>query len=744
MKNRNPVLTNLVSILCVLILTILLSSFASADYQAYKYCDLILSGGESPDQGINNWATSEKVAGLQLIDVDDDINVTFINETGTFPLYEDNNHGHSTSYPVVIPNWKKGDKIHIESYNAQCCGAFMGALYFNYNGTSERLFDGFWEYTQRLDEEIREKDPGEAHWKPDSQFAGGPSTFHSEDYTINFETGCIAPPNLTVWLEPDFFEKYTSNQEVNYSNIFPPVLNCTAYFKNASSDYPYDLDLNFTFTSSSSANPDKLLYNQTKSCQNKHTCTVILPEAEARNILPGETIKCEVSTTGSDNARKSDYITMPTFDLFIKKISPINVIEDVPLIANKPLMVRVWSFFTSNLVTNMDKDISINLISSLGDNQTISFKPMRDFDLETVKNNVRNNPSNPDKKDMDILLKVKKSEDSANFFNLTVPNSTITQINYISKVDEYEEINETDESNNFYYNPASPAYVQETDIIMITDIVMVELYNSKLKEYYHPGEEINPTISLLDDIYKQMYSQLSDLITVFPIPSYSQEILLEPTFRTKPEDFHLTPLFIDISYILGRRDLSEATDKEIVNIRDRIYRELQRLADRYSEYPQHINPVVVGFVSNKALSGADGYAKVGKNLFGVTVGYPNVVLLKLDAVPYTLAHEVAHLNFIDDSYSEGTFGKLSQNGWLLNQKTGESIHPIVNIWRSPEQTGDSILDMIGHPAYYDKTLFKEISIRHSFFDIMSDASISKSKIGITKEQYLTLMNNYKK
>lgn len=568
---------------------------------------------------------------------------------------------------------------------------------------------------------------------------------------------------LNVMLSPDFFSEpeFTQAEQVNYSQVFPPNLSCNISIGKFSllGNY-YVLDSNAEknlLVKFKKENTGQIIHTENSfSCSG--SCSLNIPEAASIIISPEDSISCEAQAVdNSIKAKESNIVNIPSFDLFIKNISAINVIEDVPLIVDKPLMVRVWAFFKSNLITNMDKDVDVKIKYHfpsfvLLQTKTIPFKPMKDFNLEDVKDNIRANPENPSEKNMTILRKVKSGNDSANFFNLPPPyyKAEGIHVQIIAEVDPDNLFNESYDSNDEPNDKTEVFDVEETREIKIL-YVSVELVD--IGPWYQTEEKkIRNTYTYPYETSFTFKNQLQFFEKVYPLVKYN--------IKTSPEKMRV---IVSTEWCWGDK-LEDVGLWRMGYIRDQIYSKLQKIAKEEKV------DIVVGFVDKRILRqevgklGVNGLTKPGLHWYDKWDGYNNVVLLGVDktGLETVMAHEIGHLNGLKDTNtklgnSSGN-GIPSHNGWLLEQRTGHNLEPRVNIWNDPDGNGNydpgrdaawvngKFWDLTNPGSYFNQNLPADVGVTEDIFlylDIMGNTNDEK-KVHMNKEQYEVLLNNYEK
>lgn len=574
----------------------------------------------------------------------------------------------------------------------------------------------------------------------------------------NFSSG-LCTPYLSVSLNAevngllvDDFSKLKDEYEINYSEIFPPKLICNASAGNykLNGDFiPPNNAVNLKFDFIDLGN-ERIIYSETSECRGN--CRVFLTEEKAKDIEPDDSIACKI--TSDSEEKQSNSIRMPRFYLFVDKIKAFNVIQDVPLVAGKPIGISVYAFFKSDVITNMDKEVLLRIrYSSPGNlvyNSEINFKPMKEFKIEEIKDRIRQNPENPDKRDMNTLERVKNAEDSANFFQLPVPK-------YEGQVSVATEINPDGDFKESFGNPDnfktgffSVAQTRKLRILPV-NLIFRDIdrnhtkTNKKGAVYSVRDNKISDNQNNSEYITREITARSMEFAeTLYPVSHENVEML--------------APVSVIIQRVtdsLGNE--KPVTNKDYVinsNLINKVYASLNNYARYYgADY-------AVGIAPGKAMATKEGHYKgvadtsskravilAGPDCFeNKSLCSDNEKIIS-SVEPSTLAHEFAHINgikagIISSDYSSSEIGIASSKGWVINQTSGEGIFPRMNIWFSPGEMvyASNFFDMYasGENKYY-KTKVNGPSMIAVVDLLMNSGGV----MHVYKEQYERLLNNYK-
>jgi hypothetical protein len=201
------------------------------------------------------------------------------------------------------------------------------------------------------------------------------------DYCLGIENYLCMRFNSSLCIS-DLGELYWMD-EVNYSQISPPDLNCTAYASNFALDEGDTVSVNFQFRAG--GQEEEEIYSRDVSCSNnvgesKNACTVFLPEDKAKDVSSASYIVCQATIKKKDGNLSQifglNYFYLPYIDLFIAGYHLYNVIplegigsdgKPYPkIVSGKPAVLEIYLNFVSNiqnlnLDVPVDADVSLNL-----------------------------------------------------------------------------------------------------------------------------------------------------------------------------------------------------------------------------------------------------------------------------------------------------------------------------------------------------------------------------------------------
>lgn len=542
--------------------------------------------------------------------------------------------------------------------------------------------------------------------------------------------------------------------EINYSQIFPPKLACNAKVGNLNFNGNFipsseNANLKFDFLISNSEEP---IYSTNSDC--KGECSVDLPEDYAKlKIKPSETVWCRV--TRDSESQESNSLIMPDFYLYINEIKAFNVLEDFPLVAGKPFGISVYAGFRSDTITNMDIDVPVRLkYASAGKpDAQISFKPMKEFNLDEVKNRIKQNPDNPDEKDLQILEKVKKAEDRANFFQLPAPSegtiSVSAEINPQSAVAESSGYDDNSKTESFSVVSTRKLRILPVNVIIRDYDKTYFTVNKVVKRVGYVIREYSISVNQKNSEYlaKEAVSRGMDSVeTLYPIAKSNVEILPPVTV--------VRSRYTDSS--MGVYTLSDSRFISDVDIINPIYSLLNSEAKRYgADYALGIVPGRLMAAEGGSNKGVADINSGRVALFAGPICPENKSMcpsneLALLGISYdTFAHELAHLNGISagsvfHDYSDSEAGIGASKGWVIDQTSGQGKIPRMNIWANPGETvytGGLLWDRFtSGENIYSKTEIRGPSI---FLNLDLLMTIGQANMFVYKDQYQKLLDNYK-
>ena len=505
-----------------------------------------------------------------------------------------------------------------------------------------------------------------------------------------------SPPSLNVNFNKDFFEQYSEEDWVKYSDIFPTNLEIIFdVYDPDIDDTQFDIFVQISGGTGVSDFPTA----GTKSCTRGEECKIVFDEDY---IMPGDTITVQAMAfddSGAASAGKTVSIVIPTFDLQVKDIKLINVLEDVPLVADKPVMARVWVNYNSNLIDELDKDVKISLAYQ-GTTHEETIRPKNYPPLADLKQNplgtFLNQPA------VSLMQEIKDAEDSANFVDLgrvLSPN----MIQATAVVDSSSAIKESDETNNEKTTQFQGRRQKKMFRLMVVNVETIP-FDGTYEDYQRV-----PVIA--QGFYGYMLERL---------PLVRARTRLE--YRKEFE-------YIDFK----QKKLDKDKYGYPIELRKKIYNKLERYAIK-----NNID-LVIGMVMREEVmwfgeeqpSPAEGTSMRGK--------FPHVILINAKETtldPTTALHEFAHV-FLDlpDDYTGLSRGTLSSNGWLLKQTLPYGTdEPKIDVWNIEPVDGFASLE--DRPEH-DIGLFGIINLGLRFFDILGNAP--DDNIWISKDKHLRFL-----
>jgi hypothetical protein len=481
-----------------------------------------------------------------------------------------------------------------------------------------------------------------------------------------------------------------NGSQINYTMIFPPVLNCTA----SSADFPANSLKFFRMNKSGSS---ETLYTYPGSC--KGTCVVTLPSDPAKKILPEDKVLCGLDNTGYG-------MDMPSFDIYPVGFSLLNVIitetSKPVLVRDKKAMACVIPSFNSSLINYMDKKINVSL-AGLGSDKIdpyligeqyknkIELKNMLDAELSS-------NPSTPDKAIYlrNRLKSAKTGKDCLSIFNVVPLNQSRVQ-NYKITLDSGNQIGESSESNNNVSGQVVFVNVKKK-IHIIFYAMLVE------------NQALNQSTSLPRVNIPMMVDHVNK---VFPEVTVTYNISKTPKIIQTTEDLST----------LGRQP-NDSEEIKVINRITPIREEMMALLAPERTSTADTEDYAVGIANTRFLRliGDDGQPIYAAGLYGGST-------LIADSAPIeTLAHEIGHsspawLYTNLEQYQPGPIGNPpigfdSSFGWVLDQKTGKGFRAVNNIYN------DSVYNISDiEPLKYDKINYSKYTLNPTVMASMKEYSI---------------------
>jgi len=511
------------------------------------------------------------------------------------------------------------------------------------------------------------------------------------------------PDIEAIRIFPDFLnDPAYANRWVKYTEVFERAVLCQVIAT--------DLDLEHNpltvhFTVSNTDPPGAEKKEKEKNCENGKTCSFAI---DGSLIMPGKKVYCKAQA--SDGIEQSEQkitdITLPTHDLTILKKNLINVIKDVPLIVNKPLMARVWVKTESNLIDQTNVDTEVDLIF----NGNIYHSEIKSFDMNYPP--IADLKAHPDNffrdggrlnKGYKLLKFLKQADDSANFFKLE-PFRNAGFLVVTAIVDPNNKIKENNENNNDGVWPFDARKQKDDEFLVLPVIVNIDGFAIDKDEY--------------DMAVNQAGENYEFLLKVLPLDP-TKTRLLEPVLHTRKPD--------NLARLDGR-DLGYARDE-----RKEISKELDKLGKSKGA------DLVIGMVLvEKIMLTKDEKAvyngrKAGDGFY--SPGSKKTVLLIYNALDETAVHYFGELNGLNKEYGAfPDFGKIAIEGWEINQHSWESIYPKITIWDILPAGGfTDVYDYPEHLPGVRKTKENNLGLR--YFNIMG-----KDSLWINQETYWHFLN----
>jgi hypothetical protein len=259
-----------------------------------------------------------------------------------------------------------------------------------------------------------------------------------EKKNISIPVVGYGPIDLKVNLTPDYFEKYDSKDNVNYTNIYPTNVTCSVRAIDYNPMYQGPGKLKVTATFEIESDGAEIMANESRiksidkveQCTSGKVCDIILPW---ESVYPGDNITCNVTVAnpfGVKANETSSTIRMPTLDVEVERMDVMDVVTNVSLINGKGHMVRVWVNFTSDLIDNLDENIQVGFIQSYEsiddevNTKYVKYATIKNYpDLDVLKQNPGATIA-PNVIASSLLREIKQGNDSVNFYNIakiTIP-----------------------------------------------------------------------------------------------------------------------------------------------------------------------------------------------------------------------------------------------------------------------------------------------------------------------------------
>ncbi len=474
------------------------------------------------------------------------------------------------------------------------------------------------------------------------------------------------PELKSVQIIPDYLAEYSQEEWVTYSAIFEHDMKCVFSASDVDSE---DAELKYTVEveiETTGKNGRPLIYKigTQKVCPNPLIPpSVTIPPTPPCNefvipkdeIYPSDKQKCKVKVTdnfdGSDE--KADSNDIPSFDLTIQEIDVMNVISGDILIAEKPLAGRVFPAISSNLIDELDRTLSVNLVADdkngykAGKKGSIS-NLWKFYGIGTLKANALKDMGGG-KIGADFLRKIKRAKDSVNIIGFNLPKEgTYYFSGKLITADAKGKIKESDGTNNIVKDAfASKVWKQSTvydiGIVVIGDPADISTFNGN-------------DVKIIDKNIAFMFAG-------------------GPLYKGKTNIKWLGNHYIEYD-----RGKLLAHDEESFEYADELQRGLMRGTLEDFRSANNLD-FAVGYIIDKEimLLGSGSYAQ------GLSIGSTKSVLVLRNAGADTLLHEMSH---VYTENGEHTNVAISEPGWCIDQyKIGQVS--VCEVFNSAEKYGHS-------------------------------------------------------
>jgi len=370
----------------------------------------------------------------------------------------------------------------------------------------------------------------------------------------------------------------------------------------------------------------------------------------------------------------SNEVTLPTFDLVIRKVDVMNVVSGPNLIKGKDHMVRVWPGFDSNLIDELNLlTLPYAEQSYIKNGQTIkelqqafpiivdNYPPLAELKQDPEKEIM------PGVKARKLMMDIKEGIDSSNIYRWNKPNPDTPTITFKGFIENWN-VKEDNEFNNF------------------GQAAIIKQLNEQHKEYkfvlFVIGKD--PKIS----------RTTNNLITAGMRQNYDYLVEVTPFVKDMTKvDYELRP--IQINYNKSR--MAGYRAKGIfLPFEDQIYvnRIMHNITTRMEETRKKLKAdFSVGFILDDELMGS-------RRTIAFTTRKARWLYYKYDLAmlhPATLAHELGHaIADLDEDYHDVTilginlvsyFGKAIEDPGFSIFEGGFIGMPRINIWTELPESG---------------------------------------------------------
>ncbi|MEI6058170.1 MAG: hypothetical protein WCP89_00175 [archaeon] len=541
----------------------------------------------------------------------------------------------------------------------------------------------------------------------------------------------IYPPisieNLT--LSPDPFKVYNASKDwVKYTDVFGKNMTCSFTIKGPTdAGTTLMVETNIIVQNEAIGKLDRPVlprWLQYKEYKNGEKGNITF---ESKYIFPNDTIICNVTVNdlkGRVVNNLSNNVTMPTFDLYIKKVEILNTVEGVNLIKGREAVVRVWPSFESNLIKILDIPVNITYSMRYRNSNDILDKSEKLFevrkypDVEVMKINLETEVF-PGLKAKDVLKKfIKNANDSVNF-----RTKKLTEFDavYVSA-----EINKDKivKENNITVNTLSTIRgmdSQQKDIRIIVIIAgnNITLDANKMKDI---RDSVKYNLNLVTTV-TPLTKENTKVINMNNLFGYTVSIKNLPALNWGETKSDGTPVN-DSAYHEGKFTYDHYLVSEVEKIR------MDAKADIAMVYVMEPN-----FFHNPQSLGQTqhgGFAMGPSSVSYVLMNYQPIVRNAISGYDGILAHELGHLiGDMEEQYlisNSGISGSsiigipTKEQGWdFRGIEQFETGKPIINIWTNnfkPGFTGSTIPNDVPE----DRVPFEPSMGYARYFNIMGNSN----------------------
>ncbi len=526
------------------------------------------------------------------------------------------------------------------------------------------------------------------------------------------------PEIESIDVGPNYFEVYSVDDWVKYSDIFSDVLFVNVKFSDLDEEHEvFDVEINARFFPfGEQYGRGNYEYNFSIQCREDEECISFIP---IELIFPGDFVRAEVKVSdvldGFDIEVGS--VSIPGFDLRVEQSDAYNVISGTTLAANKPEVIRVWPGIDSVLIDELDRGTFVEV--EIRDEKTLEKKIVHSNGVDKVikyfdRGDLKLNPTAeiyPGVSASDLLKKAKMGNDSVNIFTLTL--SDAGKYTYEATID--------------YYSDGNGA-VKESDE-----------FNNRI------GVEFNKEVWEQKDVYNIGYVVISDLTNPKNVFDEEDEKLIEKQFAFMFAGSPLIGKMTSISELpsivlyYNKDDFSDSTTTKV---RERFRKELEKI--RISKNLDLLIGVVLDDNLMIELSGETSRPNSLSSHY-------KVMLVRNRAGVETVLHEFGHIYTGEMGHKVEL---LTYDGWCQEQYNvnvcndssivgaDENGSPRINIWNEKREppNGASAFDM---PYNNPDLIGVGTNMGPAFFNLIND-ELTFPNIWIKSYEYSKLFGGLKK